>query len=188
MRADTIIKEISEDFTDTDKLTMAEALTTKLMEIEAVENEKKQADGVFNERRKVLEGETESLYRRYHKGYEMAQIGCDIRYNDPTPGQKSYYRMDTAKLVETVDMSWEEKQEELQFNLPEARPEDVCMCEHRRDAHIEDDEAHNFACFAELGGQENCECSDFRLKPRITEISPPEPPTDAPTEGPEAAA
>lgn len=117
MRPDTIIKEIRCDFTDQDKLEMGDSLSKKLVEVEAVESEKKSADGVFNERRKVLEGEIESLYRRYHKGYEMAQIGCDIRYNHPLPGQKSYIRMDTGELADTVDMSWEEKQDELQFNL-----------------------------------------------------------------------
>ena len=190
MRADTITKEIRENFSDPDKLDMAEALTKKLVEVEQVESDKKAADSVFNERRKVLEGEIESLYRRYNKGYEMAQIGCEIRYNDPAPGQKSYYRMDTAAHVETAEMSWEEKQEELQFNLPEPKPEDLCACGHRREQHIEDDEAHNFACFAELGDSENCECPNFALKPeetktdlseeptpplRITEVPPDEP-------------
>jgi hypothetical protein len=120
MRQDTINKEIREDFTDADKIEMGAALAEKLVAIQAVEAEKKSADSVFNERRKVLESEVESLATRYNKGYEMAVVGCDIRYNDPAPGQKSYYRMDTAQLVETLEMSWEEKQEELQFNIPPA--------------------------------------------------------------------
>lgn len=117
MRQDTITRELREDFTDADKLEMGTSLAEKLVAIATVEAEKKSADSVFNKRRAELEAEVESVAARYNKGYEMAQIGCDIRYNDPSPGQKTFYRMDTAALVETVEMSWEEKQEELQFNL-----------------------------------------------------------------------
>lgn len=120
MRQDTINKEIREDFTDADKIEMGAALAEKLVAIQAVESEKKSADSIFNERRKVLETEVESLASRYNKGYEMAMIGCDIRYDDPAPGQKSYYRMDTSQHVETLEMTWEEKQEELQFSMPPA--------------------------------------------------------------------
>jgi hypothetical protein len=117
MREDTIIREIREDFTSEELAEMGKKLAGKMADLEAVATDKKSADATFNERKQVLQAEAETLYRQINHGYEMAQVGCDIRYNDPAPGQKSYYRMDTSKHVETIDMSWEEKQEELQFNL-----------------------------------------------------------------------
>jgi hypothetical protein len=117
MREDTIIREIKEEYTPEEVSAMGKKLAGKMADMEAVQSEKSAADASFNERKKVLQSEAETLYRQINKGYEMAQIGCDIRYNDPSPGQKSYYRMDTSAHVETVNMSWEEKQEELQFNL-----------------------------------------------------------------------
>ena len=117
MRDDTITREIREEFTPAELSEMGKKLAGKMADMEAVATEKSAADATFNERKKVLQSEAETLYRQINKGYEMAQIGCDIRYNDPAPGQKSYYRMDTAAHVETIDMTWEEKQEELQFNL-----------------------------------------------------------------------
>jgi hypothetical protein len=117
MRDDTITREIREEYTPEELSEMGKKLAGKMADMEAVSSEKSAADATFNERKKVLQSEAETLYRQINKGYEMAQIGCDIRYNDPAPGQKSYYRMDTSLCVETVEMTWEEKQEELQFNL-----------------------------------------------------------------------
>jgi len=117
MREDTCTCEIKEVFTPEEFAEIGNKLCGKLADLETVASEKKAADATFNERKKVLESEIETLYRQYNKGYEMAQIGCDIRYNDPTPGQKSIYHMDTAQHVETLEMTWEEKQEELQWNL-----------------------------------------------------------------------
>lgn len=126
MREDTITLSLKEENTPEELAEMAKTLTGKLADLETVASEKSAADATFNERKKVLQSEVETLYRQYNKGYEMAQVGCDIRYNDPLPGQKSYYRMDSALHVETVDMTWEEKQEEIQFNLtapPEGQPQ-----------------------------------------------------------------
>ena len=117
MREDTVIRQIREDFTDAELAEMGKKLAGKMADLETVASDKKAADATFNERKKNLEAEAETLYRQINHGYEMAQIGCDIRYNDPAPGQKSIYRIDNSQHIETVEMSWEEKQEEIQFNL-----------------------------------------------------------------------
>lgn len=117
MRDDTITLEIREEYTPEEMSESGKKLAGKLADIDSVANEKKAADALFNQRRTELEKEAETLYRQINKGYEMAQVGCDIRYNDPAPGQKSYYRLDTSAIVKTEDMTWEEKQEEIQFNL-----------------------------------------------------------------------
>jgi hypothetical protein len=117
MREDTVTRQIKEEFASAELVEMGKKLAGKMADLETVASDKKAADATFNERKQVLASEAETLYRQINKGYEMAQIGCDIRYNDPAPGQKSFYRMDTSAHVETVEMTWEEKQEEIQFNL-----------------------------------------------------------------------
>jgi hypothetical protein len=117
MRDDTITLQIREDYRPEEIAEMGKKLAGKLADLETVASDKKAADATFNERKSNLQAEAETLFKQINHGYEMAQIGCDIRYNDPTPGQKSYYRMDNSAHVKTEDMSWEEKQEELQFNL-----------------------------------------------------------------------
>jgi hypothetical protein len=88
-------------------------------DLENVEAEKRVSDAAFNERIKKFAADVSALAKKYNKGGETAQIGCDIRYDHPEPGKKSYFRMDRNELVETHDMSWEEKQETIQFPLAE---------------------------------------------------------------------
>src|ERR1035437_3527223 len=117
MRADTITLAIFEKYTLEEKTVIADKLAEAQANMETVEIEKKIYDSAFNDRIKQFSASVSSLAKMYNKGGETAQIGCDIRYDHPEPGQKSYFRMDRAELVETHDMSWDEKQETLQFPL-----------------------------------------------------------------------
>jgi hypothetical protein len=117
MRPDTITLAIEEKYTPEEKAGIASKLATAIADLETISGEKKISDGAFNERIKKCDAEITNLAKLYNKGYELAQIGCDIRYDHPEPGKKSYVRMDTGELVQTHDMSWEEKQETIQFPL-----------------------------------------------------------------------
>lgn len=128
MRPDTITLAIFEKYAAEEMAETAGKLATALADLENVYAEKKVSDAGYNERAKKLEADVSAFAKLYNKGGEQAQIGCDIRYDHPEPGKKSYFRMDRAELVETHDMSWEEKQETLQFPLtpsPEPTPEQV---------------------------------------------------------------
>jgi hypothetical protein len=117
MRADTITLAIFEKYEPAEKTEIADKLAQAQADMETVELEKKVSDSAFNDRIKKLSADVSTLAKQYNKGGETAQIGCDIRYDHPGPGQKSYFRMDKTELVETHDMSWDEKQETLQFPL-----------------------------------------------------------------------
>jgi|SRR5579862_19611 len=117
MRQDTITLSIEEKFTPEQKTEIADQMASAVAEIETIASEKKVSDAAFKERSQRFEKQLSDLAHRYNKGCEVAQIGCDIRYDHPEPGKKSYVRMDTGELVETHDMSWEEKQETIQFPL-----------------------------------------------------------------------
>jgi hypothetical protein len=122
MREETITLSIEEKFTLEEKADIAEKLAIAVADLDAIIGEKKVSDAAFNERIKRSDEMITNLAKRYNKGYETAQIGCDIKYDDPAPGKKSYYRMDRAELVSVHDMTWEERQETLQFPLT-ASPE-----------------------------------------------------------------
>lgn len=139
MRADTITLSIEEKFTAEEKAEIAEQLARAVAELETICAEKKVSDASYNERIKRADAQITEHAKRYNKGCEKAQIGCDIRYDVPEPGKKSYVRMDTAEVVEVHDMTWDEKQDTIQFPLtasPEA-PTQAQPTDEQVDAAIE---------------------------------------------------
>lgn len=126
MRADSITLAIEEKYTPEEKAEIAGKLATAIADRAQVKLDKSASDAAFNERLKKHEAEIEDLAKRYNKGCEVAQIGCDIKYDTPEPGKKSYVRFDNGEVAEVHDMNWEEKQETIQFPLAEQKP----PCEH----------------------------------------------------------
>lgn len=176
MRADTITLAIEERYTPEEKADIASKLAIAIADQETISTEKKLSDAAFNERLKKGDAEITNLAKLYNKGYEVAQIGCDIRYDHPEPGQKSYVRMDTGEVVQTIDMSWEEKQETIQFPLT-ASPDAATLAQPT-------DEQVNAALDATLaaGGEEVTRlcshpgCTLFADHDGDHLIPPPEPP------------
>lgn len=131
MRPDTTTLAIEEKFTAEEKAEIAEQLACSVADLETIYGEKKESDAAFNARIKACDQKITELAKRYNKGCETAQIGCDIRYDQPEPGKKSYVRMDSGEVAQVIDMSWEEKQDTIQFPLTEAKPtEPKPPCEH----------------------------------------------------------
>jgi len=97
---------------------IASALAREISDLEQVRNDKKVSDKAFNEQIERHTTTATELAGKYNRGYEMIEMDCDIRYNSPEPGKKEFIRMDTNESVSILDMNWEEKQEELQLNLP----------------------------------------------------------------------
>lgn len=126
MRPTEITLAIFEKYQPEELVSVAKDMAQAQSEMETAENEKKVSDGVFNERIKAYAANVSELAKKYNKGGETAQIGCTIRYDIPTVGQKSYIRMDSEETVEVHDMTLQEKQETLQFPLTasEAKPEE----------------------------------------------------------------
>src|SRR5689334_20440924 len=98
MRADTIVLAIFENYTPEEKAEIATKMAQAQSDLEGVEVEKKVSDAAFNERIKKLAADVSTLAKSYNKGGETAQIGCDIRYDHPEPGKKSYVRMDSGEV------------------------------------------------------------------------------------------
>lgn len=120
MRPDTSRESIRCDYTPEEMVATASALAERVNELQALREAKKASDATFNSQIEVVTTAVISLAKKYSKGYEMRELDCDIRYNTPEPGKKTIYRTDTAEAIQ--DMTWEEKQEEMQFNLPPEKP------------------------------------------------------------------
>lgn len=117
MRPDTVTKQLKTPFSDGEMQDTAKALVDEITALENTENEKKAEQSAFKERIDRHTAAISELSHKYAKGYEMKDVECDIRYNNPEPGKKTLIRMDTGETVETVEMTQEERQEEIQFNL-----------------------------------------------------------------------
>ena len=118
MRPDTIAKEITTPWSDKDKLEMGDSRATMLEQLDNLKTEAKASAKGYSDQKEKLEADIAATGRKYKKGYAIETVSCDIRYNDPEPGKKSLYRMDTAAHVETLDMTWEEKQDEITIQHP----------------------------------------------------------------------
>ena len=121
MRPDTITLEIFEKFTPENTAEIADQMATAIADLETIYTEKKTSDAAFNSRIKECDAKIGDLAKRYNKGGEAAQIGCDIRYDWPEIGKKSYVRIDNGETAGVHEMTWEEKQETIQFPITDQK-------------------------------------------------------------------
>jgi len=168
MRRETVVNSLECKYTPEQMAEIAKKLSGAVAELESVAAEKKTSDSVYNGRIKKIEEEIGTLAKSYNRGYEMQEITCDIRYDDPAPGQKSVYRVDTKELVSTKEMTFEEKQEELQFNLPQPTDEEISAVMDSTTKDLLAKEVEEMEARGELPPE-----------PRITEVPPEDPPEAA---------
>ena len=199
MRPDSITLGIEEKYSAEEFADIAKKMAAAIAEVETISTEKKVSDAAFNERIKKADAEVSTLARRYNKGCEVAQIGCDIRYDVPEVGKKSYVRMDTGEAVEVHDMSWKEKQETIQFPLAAApEPSAEQITETLADVQASATDQPTFRCPKCKAAQINCvdnawvclKCG-FRTQDEdelLFDIPSGEPPTDPTSADPEEAA
>jgi hypothetical protein len=197
MRDDSITLAIFEKYKPEELAEVAQQMAQAQAELENVEVEKKVSDAAFNERIKKFAADVSTLAKKYNKGGESAQIGCDIRYDHPEPGKKSYFRMDRNELVETHDMTWEENQETIQFPLAEApAPEpsvsDISTAALESLADAKPDEEVTRICqfpgcthFADHDGDHNVPPPEAEATPEPTPEPPPPPKTTKPRRRPD---
>lgn len=88
-------------------LNVSKQITDKALEIDSIETLKK--------RIVPLRDEITVLSKRFSNGYEIKSVHCKVEFNEPTIGKKSIVRSDTNELVETLNMTAEEMQEDFNF-------------------------------------------------------------------------
>lgn len=108
------------DFTQAELLQLGKQIAGEVEAADTCERDKKVFDANIKEEIEKHLGEVARLAPLIRNGYQYRWITCSVAYNDPEPGQKSLYRLDTGELVKTAPMSDAERQEELPM---ECKPE-----------------------------------------------------------------
>jgi hypothetical protein len=115
VRPESITLSLEQKFSADQKAEIAQLLAQAIADQETIANEKSESDAVFKGRLKTCDSQISELAKKYNKGCETKQVECKIRYDMPSVGKKSYYRIDTEDLIETRDMTVEERQETINF-------------------------------------------------------------------------
>ena len=88
-------------------LDISKSITDMTLEIDSIENQKKRIT--------PLRDEITSLSKKFNNGYEVKSVHCRIEFNEPKIGKKSIFRSDTNELVEILNMTADEMQEDMNF-------------------------------------------------------------------------
>jgi hypothetical protein len=88
-------------------LSISKEITDMTLDIDSIENQKKRIS--------PLRDEITILSKKFHNGYEIKSVHCRVEFNEPTIGKKSIIRSDTDQLIEILNMTAEEMQEDFNF-------------------------------------------------------------------------
>jgi hypothetical protein len=98
------------DFTDKETLALGRELSEKLSERSQLEADLNRVKGDFKARDAALEAKILSLRDKVNTRYELRTTKCEWRFDDPKPGFKTIYRLDSETPIETEPMTEAEKQ------------------------------------------------------------------------------
>lgn len=78
-----------------------------------IDSDQKRVVSDFKVQAAKADSEIGSLSQNISSGYDLRMVKCVVEYNNPTVGQKTIRRLDTFEVVEVVQMTSGEMQEEL---------------------------------------------------------------------------
>ena len=120
-RITTEVLNLRHTFTTEERLALGDELAQcRQNETEIAEEMKSSAAG-FNERKAKLAATVGSLSRKISDGFDMQNITCTLKYDDPNVGEVSFY--DGDKLVKTRPMTLTERQMDLPLEQPKTQDE-----------------------------------------------------------------
>jgi len=111
----TIKLDLRHTFSDKEINTLGRELGATLQRVEKLEEEKAELSADFTAKIKREKLDLHDTSRKIQNGYELREIECQIRYNEPEVGKKTTIRTDTVKTVRVEAMTEAEKQEELKL-------------------------------------------------------------------------
>jgi hypothetical protein len=85
----------------------------KLIELGALENDRKRIADDFKAKMSALEAESANLANQISSGYVFRQVSCTEHLGTPEPTQKEIFRDDTGERVGVEEMNASEMQREL---------------------------------------------------------------------------
>lgn len=118
----SLTKELVCKLTPEEKADVADQLTERIGRKDWLEDAKKVAAKKYAAQIEEVVAEINDLSNKIRAGEELRAVKCEIRYDDPLPGHKSTYRLDTGARIASELMSEDELQQEL---FPDESPADV---------------------------------------------------------------
>lgn len=105
---DLIVKLTSEE-----KAELANQLTERISRKDWLEDAKKVVMKKYAAQIEETVAEINDLSSKIRAGEELRPVKCEIRFDDPVPGHKSTYRLDTGAKVSSELMTDSEMQDDL---------------------------------------------------------------------------
>ena len=105
-------------FTEIELKTLSNELACKIIEKTELENKKKSALSDFTGQLNDMKAEINLLANKINTGKEYRNVNCIITMNSPSTGLKTAQRLDTKENIWTNEMTAEELQAEIPFDIP----------------------------------------------------------------------
>ena len=115
MNQKTAVRNLKCNYSDEEIAEFKNNLVGGLMELENLEIEKKEFNTDISAKIKNKTSEISTLVHSINTGYEYRIVDCDIKI-DIDKNEKLIIRTDTNEVIETLTLSDEERQLEIQAN------------------------------------------------------------------------
>ena len=109
----TITKDLVVKLTPDEKAELADQLSERIGRNDWPEDAKKVATKKYAAQIEETVAEINDLSNKIRSGEELRPVKCEIRFDDPIPGYKTTYRLDTGKKVSSELMSASDMQPDL---------------------------------------------------------------------------
>lgn len=108
-----VMKDLVCKLTPEEKVGLAEQLTERINRRAYLEDAKKAATKKYSAQIEETVVEINDLSNKIRAGEELRPTPCEIRFDDPAPGYKTMYRLDTGMKISTELMTDADLQGEL---------------------------------------------------------------------------
>jgi hypothetical protein len=119
----SILKSLVVKLDAIEKAELAGQLADRIRQKEWLEDAKKVATKRYAAQIEETIADINDLSNKIRAGEELRQIKCEVIFDDPAPGYKSTYRLDTMEKIATELMTDDELQGELFPEDGNAKPE-----------------------------------------------------------------
>jgi hypothetical protein len=115
-------RQLRVDLTLEEKAVLSDQLAQAVENLHNAENDKAEELSQYNADIKAHRASITKLAQQINLGYQMTEVECPVKYNEPKVGQKSVLHPKTGTVLATEAMAEEERQENLfDDENPEAR-------------------------------------------------------------------
>ena len=106
-------RQLRVDLTLAEKASLSDQLAQAVGRLNETEADKAEEISQYNADLKAHRAAIDKLAQQINLGYEMREVECPVKYNDPKVGQKSIVHPETGTVLATEAMAETERQENL---------------------------------------------------------------------------